>query len=46
MNIIICYWKGEYRRRKEDEVGDNLLVIHLNNVQDLQTASCSIHSSK
>ena len=44
--ILLFCGKGEYKQRKEDEVGENLLVIHLNNVHDLQTASCLIHSSK
>ena len=34
--------KGEYKRRKEDEIGENLLVICLNNEYNLQTA-CLIH---
>ena len=46
MKILQSFRKGEYKRSKEDEVGENLLVIHLNNVLDLQTASCLIHSSK
>ena len=46
MKMFLCCWKGEYRRRKEDEVGENLLVIHHNNINDHQIASCLIRSSK
>ena len=33
-----------YKRREKDELGENLLVFCPNNVYDLQTALCLIHS--
>ena len=45
MKIFLFVGKG-CKRRKGDEVGENSLIIHLNNAHDLQIASCLIHSSK
>jgi hypothetical protein len=44
LKLLLGCYKGGYKRIEEDEVGDILLVIYLNNVCDLQTASCSRHS--
>jgi hypothetical protein len=44
MKIFLGCSKGEYKRREEDEVGENIQVICPNTVYDLQTAFCLMDS--